>query len=62
MNDEDKKRLLDALIAIEARLTQCGRAFYGSGKSADLKAAFNGWTKDIELAREAIRRANGGVV
>lgn len=51
--------LLSAMQAVEKRLTECARAFYGSGKASALRAAFDGWRDDIDAARAAIAKATG---
>ena len=51
--------LLEALKAIEGRITKAANAFYVSGKRSDLQAAFDGWKVDAQQARAAIARATG---
>ncbi len=51
--------LLEALKAVEARLTAVARAFYVDGKAKALKAALTGWKDDIDPARAAIAKAEG---
>lgn len=51
--------LLEALKAVEARLTAVAWAFYVDGKAKALKAVFDGWKDDIDPARAAIAKAEG---
>jgi len=51
--------LLEALKAIEGRITKAANALYVSGKRSDLHAAFDGWKVDAQQARAAIARATG---
>ena len=53
--------LLEALKAIEGRITKAANAFYVSGKRSDLQAAFDGWKVDAQQARAAIAKAEGRV-
>lgn len=64
--DEANARLIaaapDLLTTIEGLLAHCAgtnAAFYGSGKSKDLRAAFTGQKELMQAARAAIAKAKG---
>lgn len=42
---------LEALRRVEAKLTQCARAFYVDGKASALRAAFQDWRSVVDPAR-----------